>query len=68
MHLIYNGKPIEIPDRCPLIELLNIHGIDANTFGIAIAINRRIIRKSSWHEIHLASEDEVDIIHAVQGG
>jgi sulfur carrier protein len=36
--------------------------------GVAVALNYKIIPKQNWSETVLKENDEIEIVHAVQGG
>ncbi|HEY3250835.1 MAG TPA: sulfur carrier protein ThiS [Ignavibacteria bacterium] len=36
--------------------------------GIAVALNSTIVPKQKWNDTALNENDEVEIVHAVQGG
>ena len=36
--------------------------------GVAVALNFKIIPKQKWNETILKENDEIEIVHAVQGG
>ena len=66
MNLILNGKPHQT-GSLKLIELLRELGLNEPK-GMAIAINDRVIPKSTWNVHDLKPNDRIEIIRATQGG
>ena len=36
--------------------------------GVAVAVNGEIVRRTRWPETEVQDGDEIEIVHAVQGG
>jgi sulfur carrier protein len=68
MKLRLNGETIETADRQTLGGLLASLGIAADSQGVAVAVNDRVVPKRKWEGTALEPDDAVEIIHAVQGG
>ena len=68
MNIKINGEVLELNERMNLSEFvaLRLSGIEPR--GIAVALNDMIIPKSKWNETVLTENDNVEIVHAVQGG
>ena len=62
-----NGTWTEAPGP-ELRELLRDRGVETSRRGVAVAVNGEVVPRSSWHETELSDGDEVEIVHAVQGG
>lgn len=61
-----NNTAHSIPSNASLGDLLNQLGISEQ--GIALAVNNKIISKSSWSRHQLSEGENVLIIRATQGG
>ena len=68
MKLNVNGKTMVLPTATTLAGLLEQLGIPQNRSGIAIAINDEVIGRDEWPSLTLDDGDNIEIIHAVQGG
>jgi sulfur carrier protein len=68
MKLTLNGETIEIADAQTLGGLLASVGITADSQGVAVAVNEKVVPKRKWDATALEAEDVVEVIHAVQGG
>jgi sulfur carrier protein len=68
MELNVNGKPTECNDGATVADLLAQLNIANDATGVAVALNESVIARTRWSETVLSRGDEVEIIHAVQGG
>lgn len=68
MLIQFNGKSMTLLKPELLSDLLQRYGIDACTSGIAVAVNEEIIIRMRWSELTIRDNDNIEIIHAVQGG
>ena len=68
MEITVNGeeRSLEV-DSCSVDELLAALEVE-QTSGVAIAVNDRVVSRSSWKEATVAEGDSVEIIRATQGG
>lgn len=67
-----NGDKRTVPEGYPLTGLLRDLDIDpqddADTSGVAVALNESVVRRQDWDDVRLAEEDRVEIIQAQPGG
>ncbi|MCS7189116.1 MAG: sulfur carrier protein ThiS [Bacteroidia bacterium] len=68
MHIQLNGEKISIAEGTTIVELLKHIGLDAAQVGIAIALNRQVIRREEWSSLRLKEGDQVELVYARQGG
>jgi thiamine biosynthesis protein ThiS len=68
MQITLNGEARTVKDGLTVRDLLIDIQIDPSQKGIAVAINAEIAAERDWASIRLQAGDQVDIIHAVQGG
>ena len=68
MKLILNGETIETADGQTLGGLLKMLEIEAESKGVAIAVNEVVVPKRKWGSTGLNADDKIEIIQAVQGG
>jgi sulfur carrier protein len=62
-----NGKPLATP-ASTVAELLVALEIDPTRRGTAVALNERVVPRATWGQVELHDGDNLEIIHAVQGG
>ena len=67
-----NGDDRTVPDGYPLTDLLRDLEIDpendAETSGVAVALNESVVHRQDWDDVRLAEEDRVEVIQAQPGG
>ncbi len=68
MQLIVNGHRQSVDDASTLLDLLVAMNFAPQQKGIAVAVNAEVIARTMWANTRLCPGDQVDIIHAVQGG
>ena len=68
MNIKINGKITEIAESLNVTDFIALHLNGKEPRGIAIAVNDIIIPKSKWSETVIAENDNIEIVHAVQGG
>ncbi len=66
IEIILNGSIYPIPDSTTVGELIESLGLP--TKGIALALNREVVPKSSWNERSLSPQDRVELLTIAQGG
>ena len=68
MRLIVNDQEQSVDDASTLLDLLIEMNFNAEQKGIAVAVNAEVIARAMWADTRLCNGDQVNIIHAVQGG
>jgi sulfur carrier protein len=63
-----NGQGREVPAGTRVGELVALVTGRAEPTGVAVAVNGRVVPRSSWGQAVLGDGDAVEIVHAVQGG
>jgi sulfur carrier protein len=51
-----------------IAALLAGRGIEAQSRGVAVALNGAVVPRARWAEARLADGDEIEIIKAISGG
>ncbi|MCU4175206.1 sulfur carrier protein ThiS [Carboxylicivirga sp. N1Y90] len=67
MKISVNGQEQNMPPSSTIFDVLN-QIKQADTGGIAIAINDMVVPKSKWNSAQISDGDKVLIIKASQGG
>jgi len=68
MKIKLNGDLRKFSAVDTVVTLLDELGIERDVGGLAIAVNGSVVSKTKWPDTRLNDGDEVEIIHAVQGG
>lgn len=63
--ITYNGEPLITNARTVFDLVLDQFGTEN---GVAVALNRSIVPRSTWLDVPLNEGDRVDALTAVQGG
>ena len=66
MNLTINGERREFPQDATVSELLSDLSLERD--GIAVAVNERVVRQTTFDRYRLQDGDVVEIIRAVAGG
>ena len=66
MTLVINGETRSIPVVSNVLELLRHLKVGAE--GVAVELNKNIIRRRDWKETPLSNGDRVEIVQLVGGG
>ena len=66
IQVIVNGKNYEIPEQTTISGLIELLGIQSD--GLAIEINRELLKRKFWSLRTLAPGDTLEIVHFVGGG
>ncbi len=67
MTIYMNNELTEIEEKSSLHQVLQQYEM-ADKSGIAVALNNRVVAKSSWQSTLLSADDKLTIITATAGG
>lgn len=68
INIKFNGQVISVQNSSNLSEILNKEFNIRGNKGIAVAVNMTVVPYSKWNEYLINNNDEIEIVHAVQGG
>lgn len=68
MTVVINGAPHDVRDDATLADIVALVTDDVGARGVAAARNGDVILRSAWAQTRLATDDRVEVLHAVQGG
>jgi len=63
-----NGKRFELPDGATIRDAVGAAGADADSRGVAVAVDGEVVPRSRWEQFSLAEGQALEIVVAVQGG
>ncbi|MGI9175387.1 MAG: sulfur carrier protein ThiS [Rhodothermales bacterium] len=67
--IFVNGETRPLPHPGTTLEqFLKTMDVDAQTSGIAVAVNDEVIRRQAWAGTTLEANDHIEIVTAKQGG
>ena len=67
IRMLVNGQVAE-PTSNRLRDLLSTLDIELTTKGVAIAKNGELILRQDWEKTILVDGDDIEVVHATQGG
>ena len=68
MNIKINGEELILNEQMNLSEFIKMRLNTNEPKGVAVALNETIIPKSKWSDTSINENDNVEIVHAVQGG
>lgn len=68
MKIKLNGEDKTISSEVTLSDFLENELDVEDSKGIAVAVNLSIVPRSKWDTTEIRENDEIEIVHAVQGG
>ncbi|MGQ9370594.1 sulfur carrier protein ThiS [Azospirillum sp. ST 5-10] len=63
-----NGRPAPLPADATLAAVARAHGIDPGRRGVAAALNARVVPARLWADTPVRDGDDLEFVHALQGG
>jgi sulfur carrier protein len=62
-----NGEPVELGAGANVAEAVDALGVDSAR-GVAVAVDGEVVPRSEWEKTALREGQQVEVLHAVQGG
>ena len=66
MELLVNGEPREVEDGTTVAALVRLLGLPER--GVAVAVEDRVVPRSTWEQAIVTAGQHVEVLTAVQGG
>ncbi len=63
-----NGDWRELADGATVADAVALLGIALDARGVAVAVDREVVRRGAWAETELRAGANVEILTAIQGG
>jgi len=63
-----NGEWCDVPDGTTVADALGLLGVSLDARGVAVAVDREVVRRGAWSETQLTAGARVEILTAIQGG
>ena len=63
-----NGEERELPDGATVAEAVSVAGAPDAERGVAVAVEGEVIPRGQWSDRVLMEGEEIEVVHAVQGG
>lgn len=63
-----NGEARELHDGATVADAVALIGVAPDARGVAVAVDREVVRRADWADTPLAAGARVEILTAIQGG
>jgi sulfur carrier protein len=63
-----NGAEHELPDGATVADAVALLGVPRDARGVAVAVDREVVRRGAWTETALSAGARVEVLTAIQGG
>jgi sulfur carrier protein len=66
--VLINGERRELPRDATVETAVREAGVDHEGRGVAVAVDGEVVPRGEWSETALREGQQVEVLHAVQGG
>jgi sulfur carrier protein len=63
-----NGDWHDLADGATVADAVTLLGVPLDAPGVAVAVDREVVRRGAWAETALTAGARVEILTAIQGG
>jgi sulfur carrier protein len=67
MRIELNGESVELAAGASVAQAIDALGADSAR-GVAVAVDGEVVPRSAWAATALSEGQQVEVLHAVQGG
>jgi sulfur carrier protein len=67
MKIELNGRAVEVAPQATVADAVEASGAEARR-GVAVAVEGEVVPRSEWESTPLRDGQQVEVLHAVQGG
>ena len=68
MNVQLNGEWRDVAEGATVADAVRLLGVPLDARGVAVAVDREVVRRGAWSETQLRSGARVEILTAIQGG
>ena len=66
--VILNGSGQDLPAGATVADAVRVAGAPEDGRGVAVALGGEVVPRGSWADRELAEGEQIEVLHAVQGG
>ena len=66
--MLLNGERRELPGSATVETAVHEAGVDRQGRGVAVAVDGEVVPRGAWSRTALREGQQVEVLHAVQGG
>jgi sulfur carrier protein len=63
-----NGEWHELENGATVADAVRLLGVELDARGVAVAVDREVVRRGAWESTELTPGARVEILTAIQGG
>jgi len=63
-----NGEWRDVADGATVADAVALLGVPLDARGVAVAVDREVVRRGAWAQTKLTAGARVEILTAIQGG
>ena len=69
MRFVLNGEERELADGARVADAAVLAGVPGDSLrGVAVAVEGEVVPRADWEDRVLKEGEQVEVVHAVQGG
>lgn len=68
MTVVVNGETVDIEAPASVVDVLQRINVNVDAAGVAVARNGDVVPRSAWTTACVVAGDQIEVLHAVQGG
>ena len=68
MRVVVNGEARELADGASVADAVALAGAEDAERGVAVAVEGEVVPRGEWAGRILSEGEQVEVVHAVQGG
>ena len=66
--VLLNGESMALPEGATAADAVRATGAPDDGRGVAIALGGQVVPRGEWNDTPLSEGEQVEVLHAVQGG
>ena len=66
--VLLNGQSRELPDGATVETAVLEAGAPGDGRGVAVALDGEVVPRSQWTTVRVGDGQQIEVLHAVQGG
>lgn len=68
MNVQLNGEWRDVAEGATVADAVALLGVPPDARGVAVAVDREVVRRGAWAQTQLTAGARVEILTAIQGG
>ena len=68
MNVTLNGESVDLVGDATVADAVQAAGVAGDARGVAVAIGGEVVPRGEWKQRELREGENLEVVHAVQGG